>query len=78
MSTSTRRNIGASGAALAVAILPALDFAGVPLISRSSAYFVATCETKSSIHWHWPLTVVAAIFVVGVALILFPRRANTP
>ncbi len=59
---------------LAVAVLPALAFAGVPLITRGSAYFIETGATTSSVHLHWPLAIVAALFMVGVALILFPRR----
>ncbi len=76
MNTSTRRKIGGSLALLAVALFPALAFAGVPLISRSSAYFLDTGTTKTSVHLHWPLAAVAALFVIGVALVLFPRRDN--
>lgn len=76
MSTSTRRKFGSSLALLAVAVLSALAFAGVPLITRSSAYFLDTGATKSSVNLHWPLAAVAALFVVGITLLLVPGRDN--
>jgi hypothetical protein len=63
-------------AALAVAALPALAFAGVPLITMSSAYFAETGTTRSSVHFHWALAVIATLFLVGILLILFPRRSK--
>jgi hypothetical protein len=62
--------------ALAMAALPALAFAGVPLITFSSAYFVETGTTRSSVHLHWPLAVVTAFFLVGIVLILLPRHSK--
>ena len=76
MSPSTRKKFGGLLALLAVAALPALAFAGVPLITRSSAYFLDTGATKSSVNLHWPLAAVAALFFIGVALVFFPRRDN--
>jgi hypothetical protein len=62
--------------ALAVAALPALAFAGVPLITRSSAYFVETGITRSSVQFHWPLGLVAILLAFGIVLILSPRRSK--
>jgi hypothetical protein len=76
MGQFTRRKSGAVIAALAIAALPALAFAGVRLITRSSAYFVETGTTTSSVHFHWPLGVVAVSLLVGIVLILSPRRAK--
>jgi hypothetical protein len=78
MSRCTRKKSGVVIAALALAALPALAFAGVPLITRSSAYFVETGTTTSSVHFHWPLGVVAVSLLVGIALILSSRRASNP
>lgn len=61
---------------LAVAALPALAFVGVPLVTMGSAYFVDTGATTSSVHMHWPLTVVAVVFVSGIALVVSPRRSD--
>jgi hypothetical protein len=76
MSRFTWRKFGVLIAALALTALPALAFAGVPLITRSSVYFVETGATRSSVHFHWPLGLVALLLVVGIVLILVPSRSN--
>jgi len=76
MSTSTRRKFGGLLALLAVAIVLALAFTDVPLLTRSSTYFADTGATTSSVHLHWPLVVAAVMFLAGLTLVLFPRRAN--
>ena len=76
MSTSTRRKFGRWLAVLAVAVVLALAFTDVPLVTRSSTYFADTGATTSSVHLHWPLVVAAVIFLAGVTLVLFPRRSN--
>jgi hypothetical protein len=75
MGRFTRRKSGVLVVALAVAALPALAFAGVPLITRSSAYFAETGATRSSVQLHWPLGLVAVLLVVGIVLMLSPRRS---
>ena len=59
---------------LAVLVLPVLAFAGVPLITMGSAYFIETHTTSRSIHFHWSLSIVACVFLFGVALVVFSRR----
>ena len=76
MSTSTRRKFGGLLAVLAVAVVLALAFADVPLVIRSSTYFADIGATTSSVHLHWPLVAAAVMFLAGVTLVLFPRRAN--
>ena len=76
MNTSTRGKFGVLLAVLAVAVVLALAFTDVPLATRSSAYFADTGATTFSVHLHWPLVVAAAMFLTGVTLVLFPRRAN--
>lgn len=68
-----RRKLGILLAMAALAALPVLSFTGIPLITGSSAYFVETGVTTHSVHWHWPLALVAFVFLVGIALIVFPR-----
>ena len=61
---------------LAVLLLPVLAFAGVPLITMGSAYFIETHAPSQSIHLHWSLGIVACVLLFGVALIVFSRREN--
>ena len=59
---------------LAVVVLPVLAFAGVPLVTMGSAYFIETHSTSHSVHFHWSLSIIACVFLFGVALIVFSRR----
>ena len=58
----------------AIAALPILALAGVPLITGNSAFFVETGVITHSVHWHWPLVVVAALLMLGIILILVSGR----
>jgi hypothetical protein len=80
MFRSRRRKLGMLLTMAALVALPVLPFTGIPLITGSSAYFLETGVTTHSVHWHWPLAFVALVFVVGIALTVFPgpekRGAN--
>ena len=76
MNTNKRRIVGVLLAVLAVAIVPALALANVSLVTRSSAYFADTGATSTSVHLHWPLVVPAIMLLIGLFLILIPRRAT--
>jgi hypothetical protein len=76
MRTSTRRKFGGLLAVLAVAVVLALAFTDIPLVTLSSTHFADTGATTSSVHLHWPLVVAAVMFLAGVTLVLLPRRAN--
>ena len=78
MIITRRRKVGLLVAVMPLAALPILAFAGVPLITGNSAYFVETGATTYSLQWHWPLGLVAAFFIVGLTLIVFPRREKAP
>ena len=61
---------------LAVLALLVMAFAGIPPITMGSAYFVETRTTTHSVHFHWSLTIMACIFLSGLALTVFPSREN--
>jgi hypothetical protein len=74
MNTRKRQIIGGLLAGLGIALLPALAMANVPLLSIGNAYFVDTGVTRTSLQLHWPLIIPALPFLIGVLLILAPRR----
>jgi len=74
MTRSCSRKTGVFLVLATLAALPILAFAGVPLITENSAYFVETGATTHSVYWHWPLALIAVFFVVGIILIVFPAR----
>jgi hypothetical protein len=76
MNTSIRRKFGGLLALLAIAVVLTLAFTDGPLVTLTSTYFADTGATTSSVHLHWPLVVAAVMFLAGVTLVLFPRRAN--
>jgi peptidoglycan/LPS O-acetylase OafA/YrhL len=75
---SGRRKIGVLAMLAPLVALPMLAVAGVPLVTGSSVYFAETGVTTHSLHWHWPLALVAFVFLVGVVLTIFPGLERRP
>ena len=73
---STRRKLGAGLLLLAAAITAWLLLLKVPLVVMSSTYYVDTRATKSSFQLHWSLLFVCFLFILGLVLVLFPRRKH--
>jgi len=74
MMKSKRRIVGVVLAALAAALVPALAFANVPLVTMSEVFFADTGVTRTSVHLHLPLLVPAIMLIIGIALTFIPRR----
>ncbi len=56
-------------------MVPALAAANVSMVTENSAYFVDTGATRNSLQFHWPLVFPASFSILGLVLILCPRRA---
>lgn len=76
MKESTRKILGASMALLAIIALVVLWLAGLPLVTMSSEHFAGTGAMSYHIRLHWPLVVSCVAFIVGLVLLLVPRRGR--
>jgi hypothetical protein len=77
MKTSTRRILGAALAGISVAVAVVLQFAGKPVMSMDdwrTESFPGGDFTSGTLQLHWQLAAVAAFTLLGVAILVWPRR----
>lgn len=77
MNMTKRRIIGGLLAILAIALVPGLEMAHLSPLTMGSAYFVDTGVTRTSVQPHWPIIIPVLTLLLGILLLVMPRRRTT-